>query len=106
MSCKHCTDPDDVACFPQCGIGPHTHRPGPAIGSTVMLADQTMPGYTPNPDEPGMGVHWCPHCGDGKPPSTESYPEHAASADCWCVPEVEYRDPETGTAVYVHKEVQ
>ena len=32
--------------------------------------------------------------------------EHVASEDCWCGPEVEYMDPETGAAVYVHKRPQ
>lgn len=28
--------------------------------------------------------------------------EHVSSPDCWCNPRVEYVDPETGVAVYVH----
>lgn len=32
--------------------------------------------------------------------------EHKASAGCWCGPTVEYKDPDTGIAVYVHKQVQ
>jgi hypothetical protein len=32
--------------------------------------------------------------------------EHIASAACWCQPTVEYRDPDTGVAVIVHKEMQ
>lgn len=32
--------------------------------------------------------------------------EHVTSAACWCEPQIEYRDPETGAAVYVHKEIQ
>lgn len=30
--------------------------------------------------------------------------EHVASAGCWCNPELDYIDPETGNAVYVHKQ--
>jgi hypothetical protein len=53
-------------------------------------------------------------CGSFVPPSEDSKwsgapettPEHVTSADCWCEPTVEYRDPETGVAVYVHKEIQ
>ena len=30
--------------------------------------------------------------------------EHISSAECWCEPEVDYIDPETGVAVYVHKQ--
>lgn len=32
--------------------------------------------------------------------------EHITSTACWCEPTVEYRDPETGTAVIVHKGLQ
>lgn len=32
--------------------------------------------------------------------------EHITSAACWCEPTVEYRDPETGAAVIVHREIQ
>ena len=28
---------------------------------------------------------------------------HKDSADCWCGPELDYVDPETGVSVYVHK---
>lgn len=69
MSCERCTDPDGVACFPMYGLGPHTHKPVPMLGSTVMDAKQEAEGFTPDPACPGMGVWWCPHCGDGKPAS-------------------------------------
>lgn len=29
--------------------------------------------------------------------------DHIASPECWCEPEVEHVDPETGVAVYVHR---
>ena len=29
--------------------------------------------------------------------------EHWTSADCWCCPDVDYVDPDTGVKVYVHK---
>lgn len=29
---------------------------------------------------------------------------HAASATCWCTPELTYQDPETSVAVYGHHE--
>ena len=32
--------------------------------------------------------------------------EHAMSGDCWCNPELNYTDPETGAEVWVHKEPQ
>jgi hypothetical protein len=42
------------------------------IGSTVPLpAEQWPDGYTEDPDCPGMGTWWCPHCGSGKPPNVE-----------------------------------
>ena len=31
--------------------------------------------------------------------------QHASSADCWCEPAIHYRDPDTGVAVYQHREV-
>jgi hypothetical protein len=33
-------------------------------------------------------------------------PEHSSSADCWCEPTIEFKDPATGAAVYVHKDIQ
>lgn len=66
MSCELCTDPDGVPCFPMYGLGPHVHKPGPMRGSTVLI-EQVADGFTPEPNDPGMGVWWCPHCGDGKP---------------------------------------
>ena len=32
--------------------------------------------------------------------------EHITSSACWCEPTVEYRDPVTGAAVILHKEIQ
>jgi hypothetical protein len=70
MGCPQCTDPDGAECFPLYGIGPHTHRAGPVIGSTVPLpAEQWPEGYTEDPECPGMGTWWCPACGSGKPPN-------------------------------------
>jgi hypothetical protein len=69
MSCYMCTDEDGADCFPLYGLGPHEHRPGPMLGSTVILDDKQdeVAGFTPDPAEPGMGVWWCPQCGSGKP---------------------------------------
>lgn len=33
-------------------------------------------------------------------------PEHISSPECWCHPELDYKDPETGAEVWVHKELQ
>lgn len=32
--------------------------------------------------------------------------EHVASENCWCEPEKNFVDSETGNAVYVHREIQ
>lgn len=32
--------------------------------------------------------------------------QHVASADCWCGPSVEFKDPITHAAVWAHKQVQ
>lgn len=32
--------------------------------------------------------------------------KHEKSPDCWCQPELEYEDPETGNQVWVHRELQ
>lgn len=32
--------------------------------------------------------------------------EHIASENCWCHPELDYVDPETGASVYVHRRQQ
>lgn len=32
--------------------------------------------------------------------------QHIGSADCWCSPTVEFKDPASGAAVWVHKQVQ
>jgi hypothetical protein len=30
---------------------------------------------------------------------------HKNSKDCWCEPELDYEDPETGAQVWVHREI-
>lgn len=32
--------------------------------------------------------------------------QHIGSADCWCGPTVEFKDPTSGAAVWVHQQVQ
>ena len=32
--------------------------------------------------------------------------QHEASANCWCEPTIDYKDPDTGVAVYVHRSMQ
>ena len=71
MACEYCTDPEGVSCFPEYGIGPHSHEWGEngiVLGSTVVLPREEWPyNFMEDPDCPGLGVYWCPHCGDGKP---------------------------------------
>ena len=73
MACEHCVDPDGVCCFPMYGVGPHKHvgvttESGSWIGSTMELPKTDWPAnYAEDPDCPGLGTWWCPHCGDGKP---------------------------------------
>lgn len=43
-----------------------------------------------------------PVCGD----ADASKKRHDASADCWCMPTLDYTDPETGASVYVHQRPQ
>ncbi len=33
-------------------------------------------------------------------------PEHIDSENCWCEPELDYTDPDTGVSVYVHRRTQ
>ena len=41
------------------------------------------------------------------PPAAQRKKEHITNGDpCWCNPEIDYVDPETGVAVIVHKEPQ
>lgn len=32
--------------------------------------------------------------------------EHSPSSDCWCEPEIESTDPDTGISVFVHRKMQ
>lgn len=57
-----CTDPDGAPCFPLHGLAPHTHKP-----DSIEFHTAPVQGFTPDPGDPTHGVHWCPHCGDGKP---------------------------------------
>jgi hypothetical protein len=73
MACEHCTDPDGDCCYPMYGVGPHAHTgvtydPASWIGSTAELPQEQWPdNYQEDPDAPGLGIWWCPKCGEGKP---------------------------------------
>jgi hypothetical protein len=42
-----------------------------------------------------------------QPAAQQRKPEHITNGNpCWCNPEIDYVDPETGVAVIVHKEPQ
>jgi hypothetical protein len=75
MSCEFCTDPDGLPCFPSYGVAPHTcfyKIPGATIGQSIVLPREEWPdNFKEDPDEPGHGTYWCPHCGDGKPDDEE-----------------------------------
>lgn len=32
--------------------------------------------------------------------------EHITAADCWCLPTIDYTDPETGISVFIHRKPQ
>ena len=36
----------------------------------------------------------------------KAHRQHDADPGCWCEPTIEYKDPDTGATVWVHKEVQ
>lgn len=38
-------------------------------------------------------------------PVGEGIPIHACSTECWCEPELNYRDGVTGKEVWVHREI-
>lgn len=68
--CELCTDPDGAACFPQYGVGPHTHAAG-TWKSEPTPQDQWPINYREDAENPGHGVWWCPNCGCGKPKDAE-----------------------------------
>lgn len=71
--------------------------------------------------EDGRSLLKCLHCGkqgyypngsvgevcvDVVEAATGQAGEHITSKDCWCEPEVDYKDPDTGATVYVHRNQQ
>ena len=69
MPCEYCIDQDGESCFPVYGLGPHTHNKG----VTHMTQKNAWPeNYSEDPEFPGFGIWWCPHCGDGKPADSQA----------------------------------
>lgn len=55
----------------------------------------------------GVEFPKCSKCGENSHPDDCQRPaklEHEASADCWCEPELDSVDPDTGAKVWVHRE--
>ena len=44
-----------------------------------------------------------PTCKDCLQVEKQQGPEHISSPDCWCEPELDYKDPDTGAEVWVHR---
>lgn len=82
MSCDYCTDPDGEPCFPVYGVGPHRHVGDNLMGSTVMLPREKWPSnFQEDPECPGLGVWWCPKCGDGAPDEAGAAPAHPGEGE-------------------------
>lgn len=54
----------------------------------------------------GAAVTPLPLDSAGGAPSATAPREHEANEHCWCEPEVDYVDPNTGAKVFVHKQTQ
>lgn len=70
MACEYCTDPNGDPCCPWYGKAPHTHGEeiGHGIIVTATLPREEWPDtFVEDPDEPGMGTYYCPHCREGMP---------------------------------------
>lgn len=56
--------------FPQYGVAPHTHNMsnGTLIGSTQVIPNGEWPNnFIEDPQEPGLGIWYCPKCMEGHP---------------------------------------
>lgn len=71
MTCPHCTGEDGEALMPSYGPAPHVcyyKIPGAVIGQSEELPRDTwLANFKEDPDAPGLGTYWCPHCGEGEP---------------------------------------
>lgn len=47
-----------------------------------------------------------PTCKQSLQVEEQQGPEHISSPECWCEPELDYKDPETGAEVWVHRGLQ
>jgi hypothetical protein len=66
-TCEICDDGEGGCMFPYYGVAPHTHKPGPIIGSTELLDEPFPEHFVEDPECPGLGTYTnCPLCGDPK----------------------------------------
>jgi hypothetical protein len=70
------------------------------------LAMGPTPGPILNEGETPRGVMLLAGLEDRKATIYLYGPEHISSPDCWCEPELDYKDPDTGAEVWVHRELQ
>ena len=81
------------------------HKFGRNTGEVVTWwqGDKLMVGFRCGGCGEVGGAHESVTCRRHKP---DERPEHIASPDCWCEPEVDYVDPDTGVKVFVHRSTQ
>jgi hypothetical protein len=68
VTCEYCIDPNGEDCYPQYGPAPHEcfYKKGTPIGSSTVLPKEHWPdNFIEDPDVPGLGTWYCPHCRDG-----------------------------------------
>lgn len=94
-----------------CGTEPITeavidagHRWTRLLGKIAAAPAQPA---VPQPTPRTADCLMCGHCAaTGERVTSPAKREHEVSAACWCGPDIDYTDPETGVSVYVHKEPQ
>ena len=85
------------------GIPLYTHPPAPTTQEPVATHDVGSGGYS---------VLDCPHClrtihiKTAHPPAPTQREHITDGSPCWCSPDLDYVDPETGAKVWIHKNIQ
>ena len=88
---------------PECGLELHKHL----ISIDCPVSDVDVPaecehcGY-PNDTHPRTKCWGEPDA----PEPAEELSQHVDSPDCWCEPELNYEDPDSGNRLWVHRERQ